>query len=121
VFPTPWSLAHEPALQTVALRVSTVPVSQDEGEAPHDDVFDLKACVAPPSPDLVLVSPVCAFARGYRVLAGNPGSAEDGEEPFYALECYFNAAPKEARGAAGGGGKPGRTTGYKRVRFEEDD
>lgn len=118
VFPVPWGLSHEPALQALAMRVSTVPVSQEEGEVPHDDVFDTKACVAPPSPDMPLVSGLCAFDRGYRVLVGNPGDAERGQEPFYALECYFNAAPRPVMGAAGGGAGPGRTTGYKRVRFE---
>ena len=114
----PWSLSHDPDLQAVAFRVSTVPVCQDEGEAPHDDVFDVKACVAPPSPDLPLVSPICAFDKGYRVLAGNPGDGE--REPVFVLDCYFNAAPKAVMGAAGGG-RPGRTTGYKRVRFESED
>lgn len=117
-FPAPWALSHDPALDKVALRVSTVPVRQEEGEAPHDDVFDVKACVAPPSPDLPLVSPVCAFDRGYRVLAGNPGDGAG--EDFFVLECYFNAAPKAVTGAAGGG-RPGRTTGYKRVRFDGDE
>lgn len=118
-FKVDWALAHDAALQKVALRVSTVSICQEEGEAPHDDAFDVKACVAPPSPDLVLVSPLCAMDRGYRVLVGNPGDAERGEEPYYVLDCYFNAAPKSVTGAAGG--KPGRTTGYKRVRFEDDD
>jgi hypothetical protein len=119
VFLADWGLQHDPALHTMGLRVSTVPVSQEEGETPHDDAFDVKACVAPPSPDLALVSPLCAFDRGYRVLLGNPGDG-DAEEAFYVLDCYFNAAPKSVTGAAGGG-KPGKTTGYKRVRFEEDE
>lgn len=119
LFAVDWSLSHDAMLQSMAVRVSTVPVAQEEGEAPHHDVFDVKACVPPPSPDLALVSPLCAFDRGYRVLVGNPGSAGQGEEPFYVLDCYFNAAPKACVGAAGQG-KPGKTTGYKRVRFEED-
>jgi hypothetical protein len=118
-FPMHWGIAHDPALRRLALRVSTVPVSQEEGEAPHDDVFDVKACVAPPCPDLSIVSPACAFDKGYRVLAGNPGSPDGSEEECYVLDCYFNAAPKAVTGAAGGG-KPGRTTGYKRVRFESE-
>jgi len=117
-FAAQWALKHDPDLQSIAIRVSTVPVCQDEGEAPHDDAFDTAVCVPPPSPDLALVSPVCAFDRGYRVLAGNPGDEE--RDDFYVLDCYFNAAPKSVTGAAGGGGKPGCTTGYKRVRFEGD-
>lgn len=117
MFPMHWGIAHDPDLRTLAFRVSTVPVSQAEGEAPHDDAFDVKACVAPPSPDLTIVSPLCAFDRGYRVVAGNPGDAT--REPYWVLDCYFNAAPKSVTGAAGGG-KPGRTTGYKRVRFDDD-
>jgi hypothetical protein len=65
---------------------------------------------------MALVSPACAFDRGYRVIAGNPGT--DGGEPYYVLDCYFNAAPKAVVGAAGAGANPGRTTGYKRVRAD---
>ena len=118
VFLADWSLPHDPFLQVMGFRVSTVPIGQEEGEAPHDDVFDVKSCVAPPSPDLALVSPICAFERGYRVLLGNPGNT--GEEPYYVLDCFFNAAPKSVMGAAGGA-KPGKTTGYKRVRVDADD
>jgi len=117
-FPAPWGVAHDSALSTVAFRVSTVPISQEEGETPHDDVFDVKACLLPPSPDMPIVSPVCAFDKGYRVVAGNPGGGA--QEPYFVLDCYFNAAPKAVMGAAGGG-KPGRTTGYKRVRFDDVD
>jgi hypothetical protein len=117
LFPTLWNVAHDNLLKSMGIRVSTVPVTQEEGEAPHDDAFDITACVAPPSPDMALVSPACAFDRGYRCLLGNPGTPED--EPYYVLDCYFNAAPKAVTGAAGA--KPGRTTGYKRVRFEDMD
>jgi hypothetical protein len=119
LFAVDWALDHDEWLKTMALRVSSVPVTQEEGEAPNDDVFGVSACVAPPSPDMALVSPACAFDRGYRVIAGNPGT--DGGEPYYVLDCYFNAAPKAVTGAAGAGGRPGRTTGYKRVRFEDDE
>lgn len=119
LFAVDWALPHDDMLKTMAIRVSTVPVDQEEGEAPHDDAFDAAACVAPPSPDMALVSPACAFDRGYRVLVGNPGGED--EDPYYVLACYFNAAPKAVTGAAGAGGRPGRTTGYKRVRFEGDN
>jgi hypothetical protein len=117
LFTVPWSLSHDPLLQVMAVRVSTVAVSQEEGEVPHDDVFDVKACLPPPSPDMALVSPACAFERGYRVLFGNPGG--EAEDPYYVLDCYFNAAPRSVTGAMGCGGKLGRTTGYKRVRFDD--
>ena len=117
LFAVDWALDHDEWLKTMALRVSSVPVTQEEGEAPNDDVFGVSACVAPPSPDMALVSPACAFDRGYRVIAGNPGT--DGGEPYYVLDCYFNAAPKPVTGAAGG--RQGRTTGYKRVRFDTED
>jgi hypothetical protein len=116
-FPMHWGIAHDDDLRSLALRVSTVPISQAEGEAPHDEELEAKACVQPPSPDLTIVSAACAFDRGYRVVAGNPSHASG--EPYWVLDCYFNAAPKAVTGAAGGG-KPGRTTGYKRVRFGED-
>jgi hypothetical protein len=119
VFPVDWGLHHEPTLRSLALRVSTVPVGQEEGEAPHDDAFDVTACVAPPTPDLVLVSPACAFTRGYRVLVGNPGSAA--ERANYIMACYFDASPKGSGFSLGCGGGPGRVTGYKRVRFSDEE
>jgi hypothetical protein len=119
-FPVPWGIAHDPSLHNVAFCVSTVPIAQEEGEAPHDDVFDVKECLAPPSPDLSLVSPVCAFTKGYRILAGNPGSPDGTAEECFVLECYFNSAPKTVTGA-GGMGRPGKTTGYKRVRAGDDE
>jgi len=118
-FPAPWSIPQDPGLSNVALRVFTVPVCQEEGEAPHDDTFDIKACLAAPSPDMPLVSPICAFDKGYRVLAGNPGSGTaGGADAYYVLNFFFNAAPKSVMGAAGGG-RMGKTTGYKRVRLDD--
>jgi len=119
-FPVPWTLQQDPSLSCVAFRVFTVPVSQDEGEAPHDDAFDIKECVQAPCPDLPIQSPVCACEKGYRVLVGNPGQGED--DDYYVLDCFFNAAPKTVMGGASGfaGAQPGRTTGYKRVRVGED-
>jgi len=119
LFTVPWLLSHDPLLQVMAMRVSTVALTQEEGEEPHDDVFEIKTCVMPPCPDMALVSPVCAFDRGYRVLVGNPGY--NGEDPYYVLDCYFNAAPKHVTRPAGCGGGSGRTTGYKRVRFDGAD
>ena len=115
-FPAPWALGHDPSLGSVAIRVFTVPICQEEGEAPHDDASEARECVSPPCPDLPVVSPVCACEKGYRVLVGNPGTGE--EDDFFVLDCYFNAAPKAVVGAAGAGANPGRTTGYKRVRAD---
>lgn len=116
LFPAHWTVRHEPILQVVGYKVSTVPATQEEGQLCAYD--QSRECLAPPCPDMVLCSPACAFQRGYRVLVGNPGSEED--ESFYVLDCFFNAAPKATTGSAGSGGKPGRTTGYKRVLSDGD-
>ena len=122
VFPTPWGLKHEPNLESIAFRVSNVPFSQEEGETPINDVFDVKACVPAPCPDMPIISLVCACARSYKFQVGNPGSGAGGDD-FYVASYAFNAAPKAVTGAASamGGGKPGRTTGFKRVRLEDED
>lgn len=118
IFPAPWGLAHDPQLQSVAFRVSTIPFGQEEGEAPADEGMSGEPCVQPPSPDLPIVSHACAFGKGYRVLLGNPGSGTaSGDDAYYVLNFVFNAAPRPAMGAAGG--RPGRTTGYKRLRLSD--
>jgi hypothetical protein len=116
-FPADWRVPHDPQLQSVALRVATTPREQEEGEVAPEDVFGTtKAFVAPPCPDMPLVSPACAFARGYRVLVGNPGSGEeDAEDAYYVLDAYFNTSAP--RGAGGAGGGSGGATAYKRVKI----
>ena len=106
-FVAPWRVPHDPRLQTVAIRVGTIPRQQPEG-------------VPPQCPDLSLVSPASRFDRGYRLYVGNPGSGtEDGEDSFYVLNLVFNAGG--ARAGAGGGKRAGGGDGteFKRVRLED--
>ena len=107
-FLTPWRVPHDPRLQTVAMRVGTIPRQQNEGEPPQ-------------CPDLSLVSPASRYDRGYKFYVGNPGSGTDGgEDSFYVLDLVFNAGG--ARGGGGGGarrGGGGDGTEFKRVRFED--
>ena len=108
-FLAPWHVPHDPRLQTVALRVSTIPRSNPAG-------------VAPPCPDLSLVSTDSAYERGYKLYVGNPGSGTaDGEDSFYVADLVFNAggARAQAGGARSGGGGAGEGTVFKRVRFED--
>jgi hypothetical protein len=108
-FLAPWHVPHDPRLQTVALRVSTIPKSNPAG-------------VAPPCPDLSLVATDSAYERGYKLYVGNPGSGTaDGEDSFYVADLVFNAggARAQAGGARGGGGGAGEGTVFKRVRFED--
>lgn len=108
-FAAPWRVPHDPRLQSVALRVGTVPRSQPDAEPA-------------PCPDLSLVAPSARFERGYTVYAGNPGSgAADDEDAFYVLRVVFAAGG--ARGASGGGGgargAAGEGTVFKRMRVED--
>jgi hypothetical protein len=117
IFPVDWKVPHDPHLRSVAIRVTVVPVAQEEGAPTEDD--EAKVYLPPPCPDMTLVSPACGFTKGYRVLVGNPGSeyADDDDagagEVYYVLEAYFNAAPNRAGAAGGGRG----TTAYKRVKL----
>jgi hypothetical protein len=117
VFGTDWKVAHEMALQTIALRVGAAPLSQPAG-APRGE----GEVVPPPCADLPLVSDACSFNRGYRIHVGNPGPmgipAPRGDSSFYVLTVYFDAAPTRA-GSGGGPAKPATT--FKRVRVEGDD
>jgi len=115
-FPAPWKVPHDPQLQAVAFRVATAPKEQEDGEMNQED---RKYYVPPPCPDMPLMSPCCTFAKGYRVLVGNPGSGDqDADDAYYVLEAYFNAG----RACGGGGGLSGSgaaggVTGYKRVKI----
>jgi hypothetical protein len=115
-FPADWRVPHDPQLQSVAIRVGTIPREQEEGELSAEDN---KHYAPPPCPDMPLVSPSCSFGRGYRVLVGNPGSGDqDADDAYYVLEAYFNAG--RAAGAGGGlsgSGAAGGVTGYKRVKI----
>ena len=117
-FRADWKVPHDPELQLIALRVGTIPAEQEEGEVAPEDIFGVsKSYVAPPCPDMPLVSPACSFGRGYRVLVGNPGSGEeDAEDAYYVLDSYFDAAAGRKNGAGGGAGAGG-VTGYKRVKI----
>ena len=117
-FPADWMVPHDPQLQSVAFRVATAPKEQEEGEVAPEDIFAVtKSFVAPPCPDMPLVSTACSFGKGYRVLVGNPGSGEeDADDAYYVLDAYFDAAAGRANGA-GAGGAAGGTTGYKRVKI----
>lgn len=110
-FLAPWHVPHDPRLQTVALRVSTIPRSNAAG-------------LPPPCPDLSLVAPESGFDRGYKLYVGNPGSGTaDGEDSFYVLDLVFNAGGARSNsgglGGRGGGGGAGDGTVFKRVRFED--
>lgn len=108
IFPTHWKVNHDPNLQSVALRVWTIPSSNLEEDEEHEVLHKV------PCPDMPLIHSSCAFDKAYRVVVGNPGSGtEDGEDAFYVLKMYFNIAQKCALGAKG------RTTGYKRLRMED--
>jgi hypothetical protein len=106
-FAAPWRVPHDPRLQTVALRVGTIPRQHSEGTPPQ-------------CPDLSLVAPSGQYERGYKLYVGNPGSGtDDGADSFYVLDLVFNAG-----GARGGGdgarrGGGGDGTEFKRVRLED--
>ena len=108
-FNADWKVQHDTSLQAVGFRVTVAPTSQAEGSLAADGT---SIFLPPPCADMPLVSPVCGFDRGYRVVVGNPGAEDGGEdEACYVLDAYFNAAPNRAGAAAGG------TTGYKRVKL----
>ena len=111
-FTADWRVPHDSSLQAIGFRVTVAPVVQPEGSLADDGT---SIFLPPPCADMPLVSPVCGFDRGYRVVVGNPG-AEDGgvDEACYVLDVYFNAAPNRA---GGGSGASGGTTGYKRVKL----
>lgn len=118
-FPADWKVPHDPQLQSVAFRVATEPKEQEEGEIVAENRVEGFAA-PPPCPDMPLVSPTCTYARGYRVLVGNPGSGgRDGDDAYYVLEAYFDAAAGRGSGGAGAGGAGGAggVTGYKRVKI----
>lgn len=114
-FPAEWRVSHDPLLQSIAFRVGVVPKAQAEGESVDDGEVQFQP---PPCPDMSLVSPACAFDKGYKVVIGNPGSGEDdADDAYYVLAVYFNATPSRALqcGASGAG----QTTGYKRIKLDE--
>jgi hypothetical protein len=121
-FATDWTVPHEPQLQTVALRVGTVPRSSPGRTPSFSDRHDLEEgevlaeedAVPPPCPDLGLVSPKCAYSRGYTVAVGNPGRGE--EDSFFVLSLRYEAAP--SRGQQPGEGGAGCPTQFKRVRLQ---
>ncbi len=117
-FRADWKVPHDPKLQQVALRVETTPTVHEDGEVCNEEVFGVKWFATPPCPDMPLVSPACAFAKGYRVLVGNPGAEDpddDEDDTHYVLDAYYDAGA--GRGCVGGAGAAGGgTTGYKRIR-----
>ncbi len=102
LFAAPWHVPQDPELTTIGFRVGTTPKAQEEG-------------VPPPCPDLSIVSLECAFKRGYKVYAGNPGTVDE-TDPFYVLGFFFNCGGAEEGQPGVGGG--GQRTAFKRVRFE---
>lgn len=103
LFAAPWSVPQDAELKSIGFQVGAIPKSQEEG-------------VAPPCPDLSIVSAACSFKRGYRVYVGNPGT-EGEDDSYYVLGFFYNCggANAEAQPGAGGGGK---RTAFKRVRLE---
>jgi hypothetical protein len=120
-FRADWKVPHDPKLQSVAIRVATTPKEHEDGEVCDEDVFGVKWFETPPCPDMPLVSPACAFSRGYRVLVGNPGAEDtdedDEDDAYYVLDVYFDASAGRKAGGGGGSGGAGGVTGYKRVKL----
>ena len=114
VFPATWRVPHDPYLQSIGFRVGTIPKTQVENEVNPSDESTM--FLPPPCPDMPIVSPGCAFDRGYKVVVGNPGSGgPDSNDAYYVLAIYFNAAP--SRSQLGGGS--GHTTEYKRIKLDD--
>ena len=111
LFPAPWRVPHDGNLQSVGFLVAPAPRSQQEGE-PRGEA----EVVAPPCPDLPLVSCACAYRRGYRVYVGNPGSGVGDTGAFYVLGLVFEAVPAPHATAGGGGA----VTAYKRLRPDDE-